>query len=248
MRQVPWKRITKLKAALCLGILLMFLAAPTAVVALSGIDQVNSRYCRVSPLSCEIKNFQPQRNIELPPLDRITLANLRAEDEINDIRDNSTIPAEESKSSWIPFKGKIYLVPVFRVRVSVVRNLDIPLEVNTDTVPATDWLITPSGLKIFCIRIKSSGARAIGTNIKFNFPKGVHIVVYSHEQPNNGFWLIHSESPFKDSFPACGLPGDTAIVECQVPQNIDTRLVEFSIKQVIHDYRSLGRLSDYSIK
>jgi hypothetical protein len=127
-----------------------------------------------------------------------------------------------------------------RMRVGLGRQLDEPVTVNGTNTPAYTWTVLPNGWRAWSLEITSDGALGLRLGLEsVNLSEGVRLLVYDPANPNAeatpitsatvaGQKQIWTETVFNQ----------TAVLECQVPPQVDPSTVSFSVTAVSHMYRS----------
>src|SRR5262249_35305650 len=169
---------------------------------------------RVAPMKRALPSAPHQRIIALPPLPAQLSDNLQAED------------AAPSLTR--------------RMRVGLGRQLDEPVIVNRTNSPAFTWTVLPNGWRAWSLEVTSEGALGLRLGLEsVNLPQGARLLVYDPSNPNaaatpitsatiSGQKQIWTETVFNQ----------TAVLECQVPPQVDPSTISFSVTALSHMYRS----------
>src|SRR5690349_15245564 len=127
-----------------------------------------------------------------------------------------------------------------RMRVGLGRQLDEPVIVNGTNTPAATWTTLPNGWRAWSLEVTSEGALGLRLGLEsVNLPQGARLLVYDPANPNaeatpitsatvTGQKQIWTETVFNQ----------TAVLECQVPPQVDPSTISFSVTGLSHLYRS----------
>jgi lysyl endopeptidase len=127
-----------------------------------------------------------------------------------------------------------------RMRVGLGRQLDEPVIVNRTNTPAATWTVLPNGWRAWSIEVTSEGALGLRLGLEtVNLPQGTRLLVYDPANPTaeatpitsatiSGQKQIWTETVFSQ----------TAVLECQVPPEVDPSAISFTVTALSHLYRS----------
>lgn len=126
------------------------------------------------------------------------------------------------------------------MRVGFGRSLDEPVILNRTSTPALTWTVLPNGWRAWSLEVTSEGALGLRLGLEsVTLPQGARLLVYDPANPSaeatpityenlTGQSNIWTETVFNQ----------TAVLECQVPPEVDPSTINFSVTALSHLYRS----------
>jgi hypothetical protein len=169
---------------------------------------------RVPPMKRAIPSAPHQRIVALPALPPEFLDNLQTEDAAPSV--------------------------TRRMRVGFGRQLDEPVIVNGTNTPASTWTVLPNGWRAWSLEVTSEGALGLRLALEsVNLPQGARLLVYDPANPNAAATPITSETVTgQKQIWTETVFNQTAVLECQVPPQVDPSEISFSVTALSHLYRS----------
>jgi hypothetical protein len=125
-----------------------------------------------------------------------------------------------------------------RLQIGVGRNLEQPVILNRQTVPATEWTNLANGWRSWSLKVELPGALGMRLHLEdVSLPKGIRIVVYDPSKTDTNASPITAESlggqrELWTETRFC----DSVMVECQAAPGVDTALASFTLRELSHIY------------
>jgi lysyl endopeptidase len=127
-----------------------------------------------------------------------------------------------------------------RMRVGFGRSLNEPVILSRTNTPTFTWTVLPNGWRAWSLEVTSEGALGLRLGLEsVNLPQGARLLVYDPANPNAEATPITQENVTAQSnIWTETVFNQTAVLECQVPPEVDPSNISLSVTALSHLYRS----------